>query len=152
MPRLSLVRKILCGLSLGVVLTSPAAMAQTAPTDIPGVLVVCAPVIAEEYEGNDIRWGQCVAAVDGFLTYIGAPSDDTNAVVADLVAELVKLYQELRCPDEETELPQAIELAAQKTTDEVQVTQILEISATIKDCVAFATAAIPLTPVPASAF
>lgn len=149
MPRLGLVCGSLAAVSFMAALWSPAVMAQSAPADIPGVMSTCTPVIGEEYDGNRDRWGQCIAAVDGFLKAIGAPSDDTNAIIADLVVALTELYQdEEQCLIEDTELPQAIELAAQKSTDDVQQAQILEISATIKDCERFTTAAVR---VPASA-
>ena len=45
---------------------------------------------------------------------------------------------------DETELPIAIETAAQLSTDGVQQAQILEISATIQDCQVITTAAIPV--------
>jgi hypothetical protein len=126
-------------------------MAQSAPSDIPGVMAICAPVVGEEYEGDRDRWGQCIAAVDGFLKGIGAPSAASNETIAELVAALVELYQdEKQCLIEETELPIAIETAAQLSTDGVQQAQIIEISATIKDCQVLVTAAIPV-PEPASA-
>ncbi|MBN9309607.1 hypothetical protein [Devosia sp.] len=151
MPRLGAVRNSLIMLSLGAALIAPGAMAQSSPTDIPGVLSVCAPVIKEEYQADRTRWGQCIAAVDAFVKHIGAPSDATNPIIADLVAELVKLYEEQYCPKADTELPIAIELAAQSSTDAVQQAQIIEISATIRDCGVFATAAIQTAP-SASAF
>lgn len=144
MPRLGFACGSLAAAAFMAALWSPAVQAQSAPTDIPGVLEVCAPVISEEYDGDRTRWGQCVAAVDGFLKAVGAPSDETNAIIADLVVALTELYEdEEQCLIEETELPQAIELAAQLSTDDVQQAQIIEISATIRDCETFTTAAIP---------
>jgi hypothetical protein len=126
-------------------------LAQSAPGDIPGVMAICTPVIGEEYNGDKDRWGQCMAAVDGFLKGVGAPSDATNVTIAELVAALVELYQDQKaCVIEDTELPIAIEIAAQLSTDGVQQAQIIEISATIKECQAITTAAIP-APEPASA-
>lgn len=149
MPRLGFACGSLAAVSLVAALWSPAVLAQSAPSDIPGVLAICAPVISEEYNGDKDRWGECVAAVDGFLEVIGAPSDAANSIIADLVVALTELYQnERKCIVEGTELPQAIELAAQLSTDPVQQAQIIEISATIKACEQFTTAAIP---VPASA-
>ena len=143
MPHLRLACGTLAAVSFMAALWSPAALAQSAPTDIPGVMAVCAPVVGEEYDGERDRWGQCIAAVDGFLKGIGAPSEATNETVAELVAALVELYQdEEDCLIEETELPIAIETAAQLSTDGVQQAQILEISATIRDCQAITTAAI----------
>lgn len=151
MPHLRLACGSLAAISFMAALWSPAVLAQNGPTDIPGVMAICAPVVGEEYDGDRDRWGQCIAAVDGFLKGIGAPSEATNETVAELVAALVELYQdEEQCLIEETELPIAIETAAQLSTDGVQQAQILEISATIKDCQRITTAAIPV-PEPASA-
>lgn len=151
MPRLGLACGSLAAVSLVAALWSPAALAQSAPTDIPGVMTICTPVVGEEYDGDRDRWGQCIAAVAGFLKGIGAPSEATNETIAELVAALVELYEdEEQCLIEETELPIAIETAAQLSTDGVQQAQILEISATIKDCQVITTAAIPV-PEPASA-
>lgn len=134
-------------LSMGLAGAIPAGYAQSAaPTSIPGVLDICAPVVGEEYRGDRDRWGQCIAAVDGFLAGIGAPSEATDPVIVELVAELVKLYQEQYCPEEDTELPIAIEVAAQLSTEAVQQAQIIEISDTIRDCGVFATAALPPPP------
>lgn len=151
MPRLRLACGSLAAVSLVAAMWSPAALAQSAPTDIPGVMSVCAPVVGEQYEGDKDRWGQCIAAVDGFLKGIGAPADAANETIAELVAALVELYQDDdTCLIDETELPIAIETAAQLSTDGVQQAQIIEISATIKDCQIITTAAIP-DPVAASA-
>lgn len=151
MPRLGLACGTMAAVSFMAALWSPAALAQSAPTDIPGVMAICTPVIGEEYNGDKDRWGECIAAVDGFLKGIGAPSEATNETVAELVAALVELYQnEKECIIDETELPIAIETAAQLSTDEVQQAQIIEISATIRDCQVLTTAAIPV-PEPASA-
>lgn len=152
MPRLGFACGNLAALSLVAALWSPAVLAQSAPSDIPGVLTICAPVISEEYNGDKDRWGECIAAVDGFLKGLGAPSEAANSTIADLVVALTELYQnDKRCKIEDTELPQAIELAAQLSTDPVQQAQIIEISDTIKACEQFTTAAITAFPVPASA-
>ena len=148
MPRLTHVTCSLAALCFAAALGAPASLAQSGPTDIPGVMAICTPVINEEYDRDLDRWGECIAAVGAFLDHIGAPSDDANPIIADLVVALTELYEQRRCPVE-TELPQAIELAAQKSSDDQQQIQILEISATIADCAVFATAAIPE---PASAF
>ena len=148
MPRLRLACGSLAAVSLMAALWSPSVLAQSAPavpTDIPGVMTICTPVVGEEYDGDKDRWGQCIAAVDGFLKGIGAPSEATNETIAELVAALVELYQnEKTCIIDETELPIAIETAAQLSTDKVQQAQIIEISATIKDCQIITTAAIPV--------
>lgn len=143
MPRLGLACGSLAAISLAAALWSPAVLAQSTPDDIPAVMSVCAPVISEEYDGDRDRWGECMASVESFLKGVGAPSDATNALIADLVVALTELYQDDEmCPLEETELPLAIEIAAQLSTDDVQQAQIIEISATIRDCESFATAAI----------
>lgn len=145
MPHLKLAYGTLAAVSFMAAMWSPAVLAQSAPTDIPGVMSICAPVVGEEYDGDKDRWGQCIAAVDGFLKVIGAPSEAANETIAELVAALVELYQdEQQCLIEDTELPIAIETAAQLSTDGVQQAQILEISATIKDCQVITTAAIPV--------
>lgn len=145
MPRLGFACGTLAAVSFVAALWSPAALAQSAPGDIPAVMSICTPVVGEEYDGDKDRWGQCIAAVDGFLKGVGAPSEATNETIAELVAALVELYQdEESCLVDETELPIAIETAAQLSTDGVQQAQIIEISATIKDCQAITTAAIPV--------
>jgi hypothetical protein len=144
MPRIALVFKGLAAVSLAAMIGTSGSLAQSAPTDIPGVISVCAPVISEQYDGDKDRWGTCVAAVQSFLDAIGTPSATTDATVADLVVALTELYEDdlLNCRLVETELPQAILLAAERVTDEEQEAQIIEISATIADCAQFATAAI----------
>ncbi len=145
MPHLGLAFGSLAAVSFMAAMWSPGVLAQSSAADIPAVLSVCAPVISEQYEGDKDRWGECIAAVDGFLKGVGAPSDAANELIADLVVALTELYQDdERCPLEETELPLAIELAAQLSTDAVQQAQIIEISATIRDCVVITTAAIPV--------
>jgi len=152
MPRISTTCRALGLVAVGSLFGAPA-FAQSAAPDIPGVIGVCAPVISEEYDGNKERWGQCVAAVQSFLDAIGTPAASTDATVADLVIALTELYQDdlKNCKEVETELPLAIRLAAERVTDEDQQAQIIEISTTIEDCAAFATAAILPAPA-ASAF
>ncbi|MBN9363318.1 MULTISPECIES: hypothetical protein [unclassified Devosia] len=145
MPRLGFAFGSLAAVSFMAALWSPAVLAQSAPADIPAVMSVCTPVVGEEYDGNKDRWGQCIAAVGDYLKGIGAPSEATNQTIADLVAALVELYRnDQACVVDETELPIAIETAAQLSTDGVQQAQILEISATIQDCQVITTAAIPV--------
>jgi hypothetical protein len=70
-------------------------------------------------------------------------------VLADLVVELVKLYQETpNCLTPQTELPQAIDVAAAASSDTDQQAQILEVRATVADCSVQRTAAIPPAPDP----
>jgi len=143
MPLFVFWSKPLALVSIAAVLASPVGVAQSAPTDVPGVTTICAPVISEEYNGDKDRWGACIAAVQEFLDAVGTPSAATDATVADLVVALTELYQDTpNCKLVETELPQAIEIAARRVTDEQQMAQILEISATIADCQQFRTAAI----------
>ncbi len=128
--------------ALAAVSASPTT-AQSVPTSIPAVISICAPVISEEYDGNHQRWGTCIAAVDEFTAFIGAPSLSADPILADLVVALAELFQELdECDPEQTELPAAIALAAQRTLDEELQVRIQEISFTIRDCTVFATAAI----------
>lgn len=143
MPQFSFAYRRLAIVSMAAVLGSSGALAQSAPVDIPGVVTVCAPVVSEQYSGDKDRWGYCVAAVEAFLD-TAAPSASTDDTVADLVVGLAGLYRDevTNCTFVETELPMAIQLAAQRVTDEERRAQIVEISATIADCQQFATAAI----------
>jgi len=121
--------------------------ARFAPADIPAVMEICSPVIAEQYQGVIDRWGYCSAAVAGFLTNLTGPADQQ---VADLTAALVELFQPgTGCSANETELPEALSVAALKSPDAQQQEAIREIGATIRDCAAVRTAAI--LPVQASA-
>lgn len=121
--------------------------ARFAPKSISEVMETCTPVIAEQYQGVVDRWGYCSAAVAGYLATISEPFDQQ---VADLTAELVELFQPgTGCSAHETELPEALYVAALKSQDAVQQAAIREIGATIRDCVQIRTAAIQ--PVQASA-
>lgn len=117
------------------------------PKSIAEVMEICGPVIAEQYQGEAARWGYCSAAVAGFLAGISEPVDQQ---VADLTAELVELFQPgVGCTTHETELPEALHVAALKSPDAEQQVAIREIAATIRDCTPARTAAIQ--PVQASA-
>lgn len=121
--------------------------ARFAPKSIEEVMEVCTPVIAEQYQGVVDRWGYCSAAVAGYLAAISEPVDQQ---IADLTAQLVELFQPgTGCKIHETELPEALAVAALKSKDAVQQAAIREIGATIRDCVQVKTAAIQ--PVQASA-
>jgi hypothetical protein len=121
--------------------------ARFAPASIAAVMEICSPVIAEQYQGIVERWGYCSAAVAGYLAAIAEPFDEQ---VADLTAELVELFQPgTGCKVHETELPEALYVAALKSPDAVQQAAIREIGATIRDCQQVRTAAIQ--PVQASA-
>lgn len=106
--------------------------ARFAPTSISEVMGVCTPVIAEQYQGIVERWGYCSAAVAGFLTGLPMPADQQ---VADLTAELAELFQPgANCSAHETELPEALYVAALRSSDPGQVVAVREIGATIRDC------------------
>lgn len=106
--------------------------ARFAPASISEVMGICSPVIGEQYEGNVSRWGYCSAAVAGFLAGVPAPADQ---LVADLTAELVKLFQPgANCSAHETELPEAMYVAALRSSDPAQQVAVREIGATIRDC------------------
>jgi hypothetical protein len=112
---------------------------------VAGVMEICEPVIAQEYQGDVTRYGQCVDSVKAFVTTIGAPSDPTNQQVADLVVALANLYQTLdECVTPDTELPEALDVAAAASSDEEQKAQILEVRATIYSCEVGTTADIGL--------
>jgi hypothetical protein len=119
------------------------ASAQSGSID--AVMQVCAPVIDQEYQGDVSRYGQCVQAVKSFVAVVGAPSDGTNQQVADLAVALTTLYQDLdKCLTPETELPEALDVAAAASNDEQQRAQIIEVRATIYSCEVGTTAAIGL--------
>ena len=144
MPLASIAGRYLVAFSLAAVMTVPAGVAHAAPGDVPGVMAVCDPVITEEYAGNTDRWGQCIEAVKLYLDAVGAPSAATDETISELVVALTELYEQGRenCRLYETELPQAIEHAAHRVTDNQQEIQILEISATIRECPDMVTAAV----------
>lgn len=114
--------------------------ARFAPASIAAVMGVCTPVIAEQYQGVVDRWGYCSAAVAGYLAAIPDPAEQQ---VADLTAKLVELFQPgTACTSHETELPEAISVAALKSRDAGQQAAVREIGATIRDCVQARTAAV----------
>jgi hypothetical protein len=121
------------------------AFAQSEPQSIPSVIAICAPVIDEEYKGDDSRWGTCIKATSDFLTFTYGPppqAQDPNAVTADLIVELAKLYRPLDCPDHPTELPDAIRTAVSFTTDPDQKQLIEGIADNMANCAAIETASI----------
>lgn len=132
--------------ALGLLATAyllPAGAVLAQPMDVAGVISICAPVISEQYDGDKDRWGTCMTAVTEFLDAIGAASVPTDPTVTDLVVALTELYRDDdSCRLNETELPEAIAIAAGRVTDDDQAAQILEISVTISECQQFATAAI----------
>lgn len=106
---------------------------RTAATSAAQVLEVCQPVIAEQYQGVVARWGECGAAVAGYLAGLDVPADQE---IADLAAELADLFEPgPNCSANETELPGALLLAAERSADQGQQEAISEIAATIRDCV-----------------
>lgn len=124
-----------------------AAVQASTPATIQDVIDVCSPVISEEYAGDTDRWGHCVLATQDFINFVpGTPlGANPDKVSADLVYELAKLYQDDPeiCGKYDTELPQAIELAAKFTIDEEQKQLMMSISETIAACQSFETGAIP---------
>jgi hypothetical protein len=79
------------------------------------------------------RWGECGAAVAGYLAGLDVPADQE---IADLAAELADLFEPgPNCSANETELPGALLLAAGRSADQGQQEAISEIAATIRDCV-----------------
>ncbi|MEQ1900566.1 MAG: hypothetical protein ABL866_07510 [Devosia sp.] len=128
--------------------TGPWATAQAStPATIQDVIEICSPVISEEYSGVTDRWGHCVLATQDFVNFVPGTALGANPdkVSADLVYELARLYEnnpEL-CSKYETELPQAIEVAAKFTIDEEQKKLMISISETIAECQGFETGVIP---------
>ena len=113
---------------------------RAAATSIAQVVEVCQPVIAEQYQGVVARWGECGAAVAGYLAGLDLPADQQ---IADLAAELADLFEPgPNCSANETELPEALLLAAGQSADQGQQEAISEIAATIRDCSAIQTRAI----------
>jgi hypothetical protein len=122
----------------------PAALVQAAaPTTIPEVVALCAPIIAEEYQGKTDRWFQCVQGTQDFVNLVlGPPKQvaDTGQVAADLVFQLSTLYRDgASCVEHETELPDAIAVALAFEVDTTQRELIESIAASIKDCQAIET-------------
>ena len=116
------------------------------PVDVAGVLDTCAPVVTAEYGGNRDRWGECGAAVAGYIGALDPDAPDTPQVIADLVVRLAELFDPGGdCVANPTELPDAIILAASLVRDAEQRAGIEEIAATIEDCVVQRTAALPVT-------
>ncbi|HWA17677.1 MAG TPA: hypothetical protein VG757_01660 [Devosia sp.] len=137
-----LVVSVLGGLGLGVYGSTAAV-----PASIPEVIDLCAPIIAEEYQGDRDRWFECVQGTQDFVNLILGPptlTNDTAQTAADLVLELSKLYQDGDiCEQYETELPDAIEVALKFEMDEQQKELIQSISDSIAACQTLETGAIP---------
>lgn len=149
-----MVKSRLVALTVGMGFASIAmpALAQPAPGSIADVMAICTPVIAEQYAGDDSRYGFCIGAVQSFVTEIGAPSPEAGPALADLVVALVELYQfDDECLVYETELPVAIDVAAGVATDPEQVELIRAISQSIAACDDIQTAAIELPDFPTDA-
>lgn len=114
-----------------------------AATSTAGVLSICAPVISEQYAGDISRWGQCSAAVAGYLAGLDTPSPAADQQIADLAAELAGLYQPgANCSANPTELPEALNLAAGRVSGAEQADAIREIADSIHDCVESQTRAV----------
>jgi hypothetical protein len=129
-------------LNLAVVLPA-AAQATSDATTFQGVMTICSAVIAEQYEDDHDRDGQCIAAVGTYLDAIGAPSSEADPLIAELVVALAELYQDdPACKIGDTELPEAIALAASRTEDDVAAAEYVLIADQIDTCQFEATAAI----------
>jgi hypothetical protein len=133
------------GLVAAIALLTTGALAQDAssvapasvPASIADVITICTPVIRAELDGDKSRWGQCVGAVESYLTaVVGPPArvEDPNTEIANLVLELVKLYDPKVCKPDDTELALAIARAASFSTDADQKTLITGISQNVADC------------------
>lgn len=119
--------------------------AGVAPESVTALVGICAPVIDAQYKNSAARRGECVNPTGNFLDAMKAttPPDQMGGVVADTVAELVKLYRpNADCKKHETELPQAIALAESYTTDQVQIDAIKGIAAAVAACQDIQTGAI----------
>lgn len=139
-------RLVIAALGFGT-FAAPWLAAQAAtPTTIQRVIEICSPVIGQEYSGDSYRWGQCVRATEDFINFVpGSPlAANRDRVSADLVFELAKLYQSKPeiCARYETELPQAIDLAAKFTIDHEQKRLMHSVSAAIAQCERFETGSI----------
>jgi hypothetical protein len=123
------------------------------PASIPEVIDLCAPIIAEEYQGDRDRWFECVQGTQDFVNLVLGPpakTGDTAQTAADLVLELTKLYKDGdSCEQYETELPKAIDVALKFEMDQQQRELIQSISDSVAACQTLETGAI-LERVPAS--
>lgn len=119
------------------------------PASLQQVLDVCSPVVAEQYAGETGRWGECGAAVAGFVG--GLPPEARSETIANLVAELVELFRDGEaCSRVSTELPDAIVVAALEDPDAAQQLQVREIAETLRDCQTVRTAALERVVSPAN--
>lgn len=131
--------KFAAGMVLAASLMSPATVWAQSSSSLQEAIDTCAVVIEEQYAGNFANQGACVGIVGALLT----GTSDPNQVVADLVAALAELYQnDPRCVIADTELPEAIALAASFSTDPEQRLLVIDISETIRLCERATTAAI----------
>jgi hypothetical protein len=89
------------------------------------------------------RWMECVNPVTTFVASIGAVSPEADPEIAALIESLVALYRfDEACKIRETELPLAIQAAADATFDADTKALYLELYQQIMDCEFAATAAI----------
>lgn len=124
----------------------PVFPAQAQSTSFADTMSVCTSVISEQYNSSSNpppRWGECVAAVQTYLTAIGAISAKADPAIGDLIAALTELYQEdPTCKIRETELPLAISTAAASVFAETVKAEYLLIGKQISGCNLDGTAAI----------
>jgi len=113
------------------------------PVSIAGVLATCSPVIAEQYQGTLSRWGECGAAVAGYVGSLDPNTPEGVEAIAELIVQLAELFKPgEECDERPTELPDAITFAGNTILDEVRRLASLGIAKTIEDCVITRTAVI----------
>ena len=133
--------------SMSVISVLPAAQAAATPTR-EWVTGQCALVATEEYNSKDqadrIHAGQCVAATSEYLAYLlSQATSERGTLVSALVVDLAILLQD-RCKLD-SEIAEAIRLAAAYVEDKKQGAQILLVADTVQQCDYTRTASI-LTP------
>jgi hypothetical protein len=72
--------------------------------------------------------------VSDWLTSIGAPAAALDDQIVETIIDLTALYRPEECPGEDTELPEAIETAAQAIVDEERRNEVLLIAEEIASC------------------
>ena len=116
-----------------------------APDSVASLIKICAPVIELQYRVGMLRRGDCVNPTGAYLETMKAktPPAEMGTVVADTVADLVKLYRPVTdCRKHETELPDAIRLAISYTTDQQQIDALKLLADAITQCQNIATGSI----------
>jgi hypothetical protein len=116
---------------------------RAAAANVAEVVGICGPVIAEQYSGDVSSWGECGAAVAGYLAGLDVPADEQ---IAELAAALAELFEPgPNCSANETELPESLYLAALRASGVDQQQAIREIADSMRDCEAIQTASIQRT-------